>query len=164
MTRLAPVPPLQRTSSEVWARMPDHTSASGESDIELMAIVVNEGHYNESTRVYSCMAPESRDVWSTSMDEIVHGIRSYRQIVGVMPDVEWWQDRDGSCKTKRGIILAGWCERVNDGAQTRKRYTYWVRCEHEGKRATHRWYEQRELFAWPEKKSIGMLSLKKPLA
>ncbi|KAG8762177.1 hypothetical protein FRC11_010638, partial [Ceratobasidium sp. 423] len=79
MTRLVPAPPSSRTLFEVWARMPDHTSASGESDVELMAIVLNsQRYYNEYTRVYSCMAPESRDVWSTSMDEIVHGIRSVR--------------------------------------------------------------------------------------
>jgi hypothetical protein len=33
--------------------------------------------------------------------------------VGVVADVEWWQNRDGSRATKRGIILAGWCERDN---------------------------------------------------
>ncbi|CAE6410261.1 unnamed protein product [Rhizoctonia solani] len=177
MTRLVPVPPSKRTSSEVWARMPDHSSTSGESDVELMAVVINaQTQYSESTRIYTCMAPESRDVWSTSIDETVHGIRSvrpslsegaafkYHQIVGVMPNVEWWQGRDGSCATKRGIILAGWCERVNDGAEARKRYTYWVRCEREGKKATHRWYEQHELFAWPEKVSVGILSLKNALA
>ncbi|KAG8779436.1 hypothetical protein FRC12_024267, partial [Ceratobasidium sp. 428] len=68
------------------------------------------------------MAPESRDVWSTSADEIVHGVRSirmplssgalftYRQTVGISPAVEWWQNRDGSRNTKVGTILAGWCE------------------------------------------------------
>ncbi|KAH7340556.1 hypothetical protein B0J17DRAFT_704972 [Rhizoctonia solani] len=174
---VVPVPPSQRASPEVWARMPDHTSASGESDVELMAIVLSsQSYYNQFTRIYSCMAPESRDVWSTSVDEIVHGIRSvrpslsegamfkYHQIVGVMPDIEWWQGRDGSCITKTGVILAGWCESTNDGPQARKRYTYWVRCDREGKQATYRWYEQHELFAWPEKAPIGMLSFKKALA
>ncbi|CAE6347544.1 unnamed protein product [Rhizoctonia solani] len=171
-----PVPP-PRAPCEVWARMPDHASTSGESDVELMAIVISsQSYYNQSRRVYSCMAPESRDVWSTSIDEIVHGIRSvrpslsegavfkYHQIVGVMPDVEWWQNRDGSRETKKGVILAGWCERENDSAQARKRYTYWVRCEREGARSTQRWYEQNELFAWPDKVFTGKLALKKALA
>ncbi|QRW27106.1 hypothetical protein RhiXN_01701 [Rhizoctonia solani] len=159
--------------------MPDHTSASGESDVELMAIVVdsqNHGHCNQSSRVYTCMAPESRDVWSTSTDEVVHGVRSvrpslsegaafkYHQVVGVMPNVEWWQNYDGSRATKKGVILAGWCERENDDPQARKRYTYWVRCERDGARPTQRWYEQHELFTLPDKVFTGKLSLKKALA
>lgn len=175
---MIPVPSSsQRNSPEVWARMPDTSSASGDSDVELMAIILGAQNYPNGIKTYSCMAPESRDVWSTSVEEIVHGIRSvrpalsegavfkHRQIVGVIPEVEWWQGRDGSRRTKMGVILAGWCERENDNPNASKRYTYWVRCEREGMPATHRWYEQHELFAWPEQKaSIAVLPRQRILA
>ncbi|KAF8610418.1 hypothetical protein BDV93DRAFT_540205 [Ceratobasidium sp. AG-I] len=179
MAKFIPIPlTSQQTSCEVWARMPDINSASGESNVELMAIVLDsQSHLHMRAKTYSCIAPESRDIWSTSAEEVVHGVRSlreplsdgatfrYRQTVGISPEVEWWQGQNGSRETKIGVILAGWCETDDSLTGAPKKYTYWVRCERGGAHITHRWYEQHELFAWSGRGvSVAPLSRRHPLA